>query len=192
MGKAKVTRKDKAYKLFSEGFEPSSPEVKALGLSESSRYSYHSKWKAEGKPAPSAEQESKEAKEKPTVKAKTVLTDGETIGPISETPPEESKGKEEESKGTEQESKGAEEKPKDEKVGIKEGNDKKPLPGSVIGEGLKATVNLSIKTLALYQYAATHHPELTLGDFLDVCAEDAYQGRGVDLGLVRIGGKNNG
>jgi len=112
MGRAKITRKDKAFKLFSEGFVPSSPEVKAIRLSKGSRYAYYSKWKAEGQPAPSAGQESKGVKEKatPPVKAKTVLTGGETIAPLSETPVEESKGADEESKGKEEESKGAERK----------------------------------------------------------------------------------
>jgi hypothetical protein len=62
------------------------------------------------------------------------------------------------------------------------------------GSGIRVIVELSIKTFALYQYAATEHAKLgnkrplTLGDFLDKTAEDFYQGRGLDLGLVEIGG----
>ena len=44
------TRKDKAYKLFSEGKDASSPEIKALGLRATTRYSYYSRWKTEGEP----------------------------------------------------------------------------------------------------------------------------------------------
>jgi len=92
MGRAKITRKDKTYKLFSKGFTPSSPEVKALGLSKGSRESYYSEWKAEGQPAPSVERKAK-------AKAPAPLLSGETIAAINEVPVEESKGKEEELKG---------------------------------------------------------------------------------------------
>ena len=92
MGRASVTRKDKAYKLFSEDHVPSSPEVKALGLSKGSRDSYYSEWKAEGQPAPSVERKAK-------AKAPAPPLGRETIAAISEVPVEESKGKEEELKG---------------------------------------------------------------------------------------------
>jgi len=92
MGRASVTRKDKAYKLFSEGHVPSSPEVKALGLSKGSRDSHYSEWKAEGQPAPSVDKEG-------AGKGSCPSLGRETIAAISEVPVEESKGKEEELKG---------------------------------------------------------------------------------------------
>lgn len=65
----------------------------------------------------------------------------------------------------------------------------------VYGSGIKLVVDLSIKTIALYQHAATEHirrgnkKPLKLGDFLDDCVEDFYRGRNLDLGLVEIGGE---
>lgn len=200
MGKAKVTRKDKAYKLFSEGYEPSSPEVKALGLSKSSRYSYYSKWKTEGQPAPVIEEKSKgtEKEAKLTVKAKTGLPGGETIAPISEPFVEESKGREEEPSPTDEGIEEGEEKPKRAgKEGVEVPSDsKKKIPTSIVGEGLRVTVSLSVQTLALYQIAANAQAqhdgeeELTMGDFLDTCAEDFFRVRGKKLGLIqKAGGK---
>lgn len=184
------TKKEKAYQLFNEGKDASSSEVKALGLKPSSRYSYYSRWCAEGQPIPLSEPSpllSKESqrKEKVAVKARTPLPGGEALGAISEVSevkPREDKGEsreEAEPKGTEVESKG-------DRVEVKKGD--KAL-GSVIGEGLWASVNISVKTLALYQLAASmQNDELTLGDFLDTCVEDTYRGRGMDLGLISLKG----
>ncbi len=69
---------------------------------------------------------------------------------------------------------------------------------AVSATSLRVTVEISVKTLMLYHIAATKHREsgeegeLTLGDFIDACAEDTYVGRGLDLGLVSIGGNNRG
>jgi hypothetical protein len=70
----------------------------------------------------------------------------------------------------------------------KNGNGAHP-PQDITAEGLKVTVFISIKTMALYQIAQSKSSEqLTLGDFLDACAEDFFTGRGQDLGLVQVGG----
>ena len=90
-------------------------------------------------------------------------------------------------------------KPTGERVEVrKNGNGKKPDEDgggpSIVSEGLTVTVNLSLKTLMLYQVAANLQKaedvelELLLGDFIDTCVEDVYRGRGYDLGLVRMDG----
>ena len=40
-----MSKKDEAFELFSQGKRPSSPEVKALGLSAKTRYNYYQEWK---------------------------------------------------------------------------------------------------------------------------------------------------
>ncbi len=74
----KQTKKSKAFGLFSQGFLPSSPEVKELGLHSSNRYKYHGEWERLGKPSDTSSQ----------VKVSTVSSikpSGETIGAIDET-----------------------------------------------------------------------------------------------------------
>lgn len=39
-----MSKKDKAFELFDEGKNPSSPEVKALKLKGSTKYNYYSEW----------------------------------------------------------------------------------------------------------------------------------------------------
>ena len=51
----KVNKKIKAYGLFAQGYEPSSPEVKALKLKYTTLHTYYSKWKSEGEPSPPIE-----------------------------------------------------------------------------------------------------------------------------------------
>lgn len=63
---------------------------------------------------------------------------------------------------------------------------KKAIPGTVIGAGLPVSVTLSLKTLSFYELASTMQSGLTLGDFLDQCAEDFFTGRGRDLGLIEV------
>jgi hypothetical protein len=69
---------------------------------------------------------------------------------------------------------------------------KKEVPGTVVGEGLTFAVTISVKTLMFYQHACSRISEpLSFGDFVDACVEDAYTGRGYDLGLVRVGGNGH-
>jgi hypothetical protein len=70
----------------------------------------------------------------------------------------------------------------------------KPSQFSIAGHGLNITAVISVKTMALYEIARAaqkelepNSEELSLGDFIDVCVEDTYQGRGQDLGLIAIG-----
>jgi len=69
----------------------------------------------------------------------------------------------------------------------------KEQPGEVVnGEGLRFAVTISVKTLMFYQYASSRSKyPLSFGDFVDACVEDAYMGRGYDLGLVKLGGNGH-
>ena len=62
------------------------------------------------------------------------------------------------------------------------------IPQEVMGKGIPFEVTLSVKTVAYYQIASTIDPDLTMGDFIDHCVEDTFVGRGLTLGLVKIGG----
>ena len=68
------------------------------------------------------------------------------------------------------------------------------LGSQVLGQGIPVNVNLSLKTLTLWEIARQKHRDnggngdLSLGDFLDTAAEDLYRVRGKDLGLVNIRG----
>jgi len=78
VAKLKESKKAKAFALFSQGFTPSSLEVKALGLQSSTRYKYHKAWEDMGKPAGTP------GPSKPAMVSSTTLS-GETIGAIDET-----------------------------------------------------------------------------------------------------------
>lgn len=214
MGKKKLSKKQQAFQLFSEGYGPSSPEVKALKLTSGTRLTYHYDWNQLGRPVPSEEKTTKE-NENPVVKASVGLAGGESIRAIKETTIEplklseeqlslapevpltsedkpdegggEDGGEEGKGKGEEPKVKGA----KPEGVEVPTATDeKKKIPTSILGEGLRVTVFLSISTLTLYQIAATLQSQydgedvLTLGDFLDTCAEDFFKVRGKSLGLI--------
>jgi len=169
--KSKTAR---AFELFEEGKTASSPEVKALGLKPSSRYSLLSQWK-HGKREPKAE-------------VTTTLPKGESVGGIDEVKAEKATGEVKKEVEKEQEpelepKKGEE--PREMVVAGEEGEKKGGIPENIIGEGLDVRVRLSVATLALYQivYTAAGN-DLSLGDFLDSCAEDFFLVRGKGLGLV--------
>lgn len=66
------------------------------------------------------------------------------------------------------------------------------IPKSVADEGIMCNVRLSLHTLSLYKIANQSSVDITglplsLGDFLDDCVEDFYQGRGLALGLINLG-----
>lgn len=191
----KMTGKESAYQLFNEGKAVSSPEVKALGLKASTRYSYHTMWKKAGRPAsapgtPSPVREAGKQEIKSPARGKTALPEGETIKAISEVAEKKSKEKDEKSREMDEPEEKSEEKSReaeDESKGEKD--DMRKVPGSIVGEGLTATVHISVKTLALYQIAAQMQGDgLSLGDFLDACVEDTFRGRSKDLGIINLGG----
>jgi len=191
----KKTGKESAYQLFNEGKAVSSPEVKALGLKASTRYSYHTMWKKAGKPASapgtaSPVREAGKQEIKSPARGKTALIEGETIKAISEVAEKKSKKLDEKPSETDEPEEKSEEKSReagDEPKGEKD--DMGKLPSSIVGEGLTATVHISVKTLALYQIAAQMQGDsLSLGDFLDACVEDTFRGRSKDLGIINLGG----
>ncbi len=191
----KMTGKERIYQLFNEGKAISSPEVKALGLKASTRYSYHTMWKKAGKPASApgtaslAREASKQKIESPA-RGKAALLERETIKAISEVAEKKSKEKDEKSREMDEPEEKSEEKSReaeDESKGEKD--DMRKVPSSIVGEGLTATVHISVKTLALYQIAAQMQGDgLSLGDFLDACVEDTFRGRSKDLGIINLGG----
>ena len=229
----KKTKREKAFELFSQGFLPLSPEVKALGLHPSNRYKYYHQWESLGKPS------GVEKGHSSSTMVGSKLPAGETVGSIDETrvpqrvekeEPELAPGdlsqeevarllgeeaEEEEEAGISQEiGEGTPgESPevkntsgKEESFGgvseVKEpkAKDGKPRPElkiatTVADDGIKCILFLSLQTLALYKIAASTQAqvngdeELSLGDFLDTCAEDFFRVRGKKLGLISSGGK---
>lgn len=190
------SKKDKAFQLFAEGKLPISPELKALKLKGSTRYNYYYSWQRQGGITASPESRS-EAK----VKGSKVISELEMV-----VPSEEVKGKKEEEAEGEEELRGDEpempepggedegdepEKPKpEEKKGTPPTDGKSPQI-LVAGQGHTYIITISTKTVMFYQFAASQiGEELTLGDFCDACVEDSYQARGLDLGMVKEGGKN--
>lgn len=182
-------RQQKLFDLFSSGFTIKSPEVKELQYRPASLRGYYRIWQKRGgiipspeTPAPKTESNVAPPQPKtpaPKVSQRAKLPGGESIEGISDiesqviletTPPDKP-------------DKPDEEKPKEEK---------KEIPTSIIGSGLTATVKISIKTLALYEIArniyrnANGGEDMALGDFLDICVEDTYRGRGKDLGLINL------
>lgn len=60
------------------------------------------------------------------------------------------------------------------------------------GYALAVKTTLSLKTLMLYQIEAGRRGDnLEVGDFIDECVADYFRGRGVDLGLVDLGGSKD-
>jgi len=195
-----TSNKDKAFALFHAGKTASSPEVKALGLRASTRYHYYSEWKSLGKPK---HYPYKPKVSKPTAGLHVTTGSGERIGGIDETTHhfEAEETPIEESVEELPEELPAEEQPKDEAEEQEETKTEgrvlplvtgeKPKEGTisadVVGLGIPISINISIKTLALYQIAASASGNnLDIGDFLDDCVADFFRGRGLDLGLVKL------
>lgn len=185
--------RDQLFKLFSEDNPPHSDKIKALVEKAGSRNLYYAMWKRMGKPDHVPE---KGRIGRPSA-GEAQLDEGETVSGFDElaaqqveAPSKPKEPPEVEQKETTGEQ--AEEKSRIE-LGLDE-TDKQSVSADVVGFGLPIRVQLSIKTLALYQYAASRSPDgLTLGDFLDDCCADYFKGRGVDLGLVSLeGGQNAG
>lgn len=171
-----MSKKDKAFDLFNEGKTPISPEVKDLKLKGSTRYNYFYEWQRSTGSAT-------------TSKATTgkVISECEMLVPAGEVKPEEGEPKTPEPlDDTPVPPAESEEKPKE-----KPSTDgKKALPTMVAGQSLTFAISISVKTLMLYQIAASmQEEELTLGDFVDTCVEDTYRVRGFDVGLIKTGGE---
>lgn len=166
--------KAKAFKLFDEGFDKGSPEVKALGMRPGTRHGYYKRWQdGEGQPGVPQQKESV----KPIVELEAAppeelsreqLPQGQLPRELSEVPQEEGPLPREEGKLP---------------------REKGPprIPTTVAGQGITVTCIISVKTYALFQIAASiQDGDLTMGDFIDACAEDVYRQRGKDLGLIDL------
>lgn len=173
----KRSKKSKAFELFSQGYTPTSPEVKELGLHPTNRYKYFTEWQKLGKPADT------ESRHSQTAMVSSKSPSGETIGGIDETkakPEKEQKEKPQPEEALSQE----------EEISEGVGGQERKIPITVAEEGIKCTVSLSLQTLVLYKIAAAkqaqydNEEELNLGDFLDTCAEDFFRVRGKALGLI--------
>jgi len=183
----KVTKKDTAFALFDEGKVPLSPELKALGLKGSTRYNYYYEWQKQGGTPLSSSESKGEGK----VKGGKIISELAMVVPKEKVNEEDEVEGESEPDENEEELEGSEDKGKSSEAKKPSSDGKKP-PTMVAGQGLTFGITISTKTLMLFQYAASlQEDELTLGDFIDTCVEDYYRGRELDLGLVKIGGKND-
>lgn len=187
-----MSNRDKAFALFCQDKMPSSPEVKALGITKNTRNTYYVAWKKLGKPDHYPRVKSQyrgEAKEE----KKTKLGGGELVGGYKElSQPEVSEKAVEPEIKPETESEPETEAPVETPelpVKPKYGDDHKELtaiPEEVVGAGLRIEVTVSLKTLAFFEIVHTIDPKLTLGDFIDDCVVDFFRGRGKDFGLLEI------
>jgi len=138
-------------------------------------------------PKPENQEESKEVKE-PNSEGMIKDEEGKEDLAPKEAPPEKPKAKDESIGAV------SEVAPPKGKDGQPEGPERK-IATVVADDGIKCTVFLSLQTLALFRIAATTQAqiddgeELSLGDFLDTCAEDFFRVRGKKLGLISTGGK---
>jgi len=183
--------KDKAFALFALHKEPSSPEVKALGIKSGTRWNYYNQWKKLGEPNPDVSAAElgvvpqKATKREKRVSDKVTLPGGAVIGSYK---PDEAIVKPvvpSEGEATEQ----PEPESGEPKIPINLGgdHDRPSILGEVVGTGIPVTVVLSLKSLSFWEIAHSIAPGLTLDNFIDDCVEDFFKGRGKDLGLVEIG-----
>ena len=185
-----MSKKDKAFELFNDGKTPTSPEVKDLKLKGSTRYNYFYEW-----------QRSTGSATTPKATTGKVISELEMLVPATAGKEEEGEVKPEEGEPNTPEPFDDTLEPPDDtpeppvkpedKPGAKPGKDgPKPLPTMVAGQSLTFAISISVKTLMLYQIAASmQEGELTLGDFVDACVEDTYIVRGFDVGLIKTGGE---
>jgi len=188
---AKGNLRAKAFQLFNEGKDSSSPEIKALGLKGGTRYTYYDNWKkfkATGGETPKTE--------------KVKLPGGAIIGAykpeiveVNEKPIDDELqdevGQEAPAQGISGEAKELE---NEHKIPINLGGDghgnNLSIPGKVVGTGIPVSVVLSLKSLSFWEVVHSIDRTLTLDNFIDDCIEDFFNGRGKDLGLIEIGGQN--
>ena len=198
-----ISKRKQAFALYDQGFVPGSDEVKAVpGLKANTRWTYYTQWrkikgiKTVGQGA------------KPDGTTAVAASAGESVRVIAEKvppkpppppPPENGDTPEADKKEDEEEEDGfpsldggpgaaTGEAEKTAAVTEKVGKGGEPQYKSVAGQGLLVQVKISVKTMMLYEIAAsmTKNGPLLLGDFIDTCVEDTYRGRGKDLGLVEI------
>lgn len=201
---AKIELRSVVYKLFAEGNRPDSDKVKALVPHAGARNLYYGTWKQSGKP--------KDYEQKSYERGKATETKEGIVTGFAGALPEPRGGNEqpvqtqetadkpqveaEQPKGeSDEEAPPDDHKEKSDNLIPAFGEvDNETFPGlKIAGETLPFKVQLSVKTIALYEIAATEAGDsLSLGKFLDTCARDYFLGRGVDLGLVELGGSRHG
>lgn len=200
----KGSKKERAYQLFAAGYLPKSADVKALELKAKTVRNYYDLWKKAGRiVAPDGTETSDAFIPKGSKKtfseadlfiepaAPESSQEGESVerepSSVAEIPISESSDDEGDEAG---EDKAANGKISNKGDGSSPAAKGRKLGTMVAGQGLQVAVTLSLKTLTLYQYAASlcTKEALTLGDFIDTCVEDYYKGRGLDLGIIKIGG----
>jgi len=189
---------DAVYKLLFAGNPPHSPKIKALLPKAGTRNLYFQNWKVAGKP------NGYERKAETEGATEGLVTGGRGVLPepgVGQVQTEQAEVKQTEAERTEETEGTEEERAEQQEQQPKGDKGMEPSPGGadesetfaglkVAGETLPFKVHLSVKTIALYEIAATEARDgLTLGRFLDTCAHDYFLGRGVDLGLVELGGK---
>lgn len=73
--------------------------------------------------------------------------------------------------------------------------EERKIATTIADDGIKCVVFLSLQTLALFKIASNTQTQyengnpLLLGDFIDTCVEDYFDGRGKKLGLIISGGR---
>jgi len=94
----KLAKRQQAFALFDKGFNPSSPEIKKLGLKYHTRHNYYWEWQKErGVVSPSSESEdAAKRKEAESPSQKPAASKGKTISELEMVVPP--SGKEEEEK----------------------------------------------------------------------------------------------
>lgn len=200
----KISKKARAFQLFVEGKDASSQEVKDLKLPGTTRHTYYWEWNKLGRPSGPETLSEKPKDKMPSLAGKQLnsihnkVEAKEKVKPISDTPVAPPSETEDESllddNSDGKEAKDEEQKPTIESEHSDTGgsNGKKPIANVIATTGLVITsVEISAKTYMLWQLAKAQN-ECTFGDFVDSCVEDAFNGRGLDIGLLRIGGKKNG
>ncbi len=197
-----MAKKEAAFALFEEGKTAISPEVKALKLKSHTRATYFWEWKR-GKGVTGSQsrggetvggidetrQIKKDENQQEVEEAETPKTEAILGEELEFEEPETEKPQAQESIGGASEAREKEGKDKD-KPSAKAGL-------TIAEEGIRCVVFLSLPTLTLYEIAAAKQVQLsgngvaklTLGDFLDTCAETFFKDRNLKLGLIKLGGK---
>lgn len=191
-GPVKDARK-KAFAFFDQGKMPADPEVKALGLTHPTRWSYFSDWQKESqKPGYSAEKidEIVETTSPPVIDEVSTRKGKKPALLIDETKRGVHSVEEAETEETEIHSVQPETERKTDLVDGK-GTPIPMLPDFIAGQGISIRVEISAKSLHYYEIAATTATvagdgNLSIGDFIDDCIEDFFRGRGQSLGLIKL------